>query len=155
MTDHGDPPTQLIAVQLDTLSVQEAAEVLGVTPKTIRRRIKQGTLQGFKHPTSQGYEWRVRLDGQVDTHTAELGRHVDIPAPSMGGQVDTQGTAEVAIKALAVLEQIQQEHRAEVEQLRQENQQLAGQVAFLQARVQEKERQIARLLAPQDEPPPP
>jgi excisionase family DNA binding protein len=161
MTDQGDPPTHLIAVQLDTLSVQEAAEALGVTPKTIRRRIKQGTLQGFKQPTSQGYEWRVRLDGQVDTqgiqvdtHTAEMGRELDTPAPSVGGQVDTQGTAEVALKALAVLEQIEHEHRAEVEQLRRDNQQLAGQVGFLQAKLQSAEERIKLLEAPKDEPEP-
>ncbi len=34
------------------------------------------------------------------------------------------------------------------------NEQLAGQVGFLQARVQEQERTIARLMAPQDAPTP-
>ena len=156
ITGQGDPPTHLIAVQLDTLSVQEAAEALGVTPKTIRRRIKQGTLQGFKQPTSQGYEWRVRLDGQVDAHavqvdtpTAEVGREMDTPAPPLGGQVDTQDAAEVALKALTVLEHIQQEHRAEVEELRRENQQLAGQLGFGQAKLQDAEEQIRLLAAPQ------
>ena len=163
MADQGDPPTHLIAVQLDTLSVQEAAEALGVTPKTIRRRIKQGALQGFKQPTSQGYEWRVRLDGQVDAHavqvdapTAEVGREMDTPAPPLGGLVDTQGAAEVALKALTVLEHIQQEHRAEVEELRRENQQLAGQLGVVQAKLQDAEEQIRLLMAPKEpEPEPP
>lgn len=55
MPDQGDPPTQLIAVLLDTLAVQEAAQVLGVTPKTIRRRIQQASWPGFTQPTSQTY----------------------------------------------------------------------------------------------------
>ena len=41
-----------------------------------------------------------------------------------------------------------------VDHLQWENQQLAGQVGFLQARVQEQERQIALLMAPQDVPAP-
>jgi hypothetical protein len=62
------------------LSVQDAATVLQVTPKTIRRRLKQGTLKGWQQPTSQGYEWRVQMD--------MLGRemdsppHVQVPTPS-------------------------------------------------------------------------
>ena len=55
----GDLITHLPGVHLDTLavhipslSVQEAAERLGVTAKTVRRRIKQGTLHSFKMPTS-------------------------------------------------------------------------------------------------------
>ncbi len=38
------------------LSVQEAAVHLGVSEKTIRRRIKSGALPAFQLPTSQGYE---------------------------------------------------------------------------------------------------
>jgi excisionase family DNA binding protein len=45
-----------------TLSVQEAAARLGVSEKTIRRRIKSGALPAFQLPTSQGYEWRVQVD---------------------------------------------------------------------------------------------
>ena len=76
-----------------TLSVQEAAAHLGVSEKTIRRRIKSGALPAFQLPTSQGYEWRVQVDEaavQVDgapVHAAGQGQgpgqrrvHVDTPA---------------------------------------------------------------------------
>ncbi len=31
----------------------------------MRRRIKDGTLHGFKQPTTQGYEWRVMVPDHV------------------------------------------------------------------------------------------
>jgi excisionase family DNA binding protein len=143
-------------VQMDALSVQEAAMVLGVTPKTIRRRIKQGTLQAVKQSTSQGYEWRVlvNMDGQVDTHTMALPVQEQAHAPATGGQVNThQDASDVALKALSVLEQVQRDHQVEVEQLRRDNQQLAGQVGFLQAKLQDAQERITMLEAPKDEAP--
>ena len=155
----GDLITHLPGVQLDTLavhipslSVQEAADCLGVTAKTVRRRIKQGTLRSFKMPTSQGFEWRVQLDpqdGHVDTRPSTLGDHVDIREVDSGVQVPTHPTAPVAevLKALDLAEQLRRDNAALVAR----NEQLAGQVGFLQAKVQDQERQIALLMEPQDE----
>ena len=55
------------AVHADgSVSVQEAAHILGCSEKTIRRKIKAGTLKAHQLPTSQGYEWRVELNGATD-----------------------------------------------------------------------------------------
>ena len=56
--------------------------------------------------------------------------------------------------AREVVEEVRRAQREELERLRRETQQLAGQVGCLQARVQEQERQIALLMAPQDPAPP-
>lgn len=45
----------------ERLSIRDAAERLGVSPDTIRRRMKKGELVGEKEPTPQGYEWRIIL----------------------------------------------------------------------------------------------
>lgn len=50
----------------DSLTIQEAAEKLGVSIKTIRRRIEKGSLQAYKVETKRGYEWRVVLPGSMD-----------------------------------------------------------------------------------------
>ncbi len=45
----------------ERLPIKEAAERLGVSADTIRRRMKKGELVGEKEPTPQGYEWRILL----------------------------------------------------------------------------------------------
>ncbi len=45
----------------ERLSMKQAAERLGASVDTIRRRLKKGELVGEKEPTPQGYEWRIVL----------------------------------------------------------------------------------------------
>ena len=45
----------------ERVPIKEAAERLGVSADTIRRRMKKGELVGEKEPTPQGYEWRIVL----------------------------------------------------------------------------------------------
>lgn len=56
-----------------TYSVAQAAQALGVTPKTIRNRLKRGDLQAEKLPTKGGFTYRVvlpeappRMEGEVE-----------------------------------------------------------------------------------------
>ena len=44
-----------------SLSLKEAARQLGISERTIRRRIQDGSLEGYKQATEHGYEWRVCL----------------------------------------------------------------------------------------------
>ena len=67
-----------------SVSVQEAAAAFGCSEKTIRRRIKAGTLAAHRVPTSQGYEWRVHLNGG-DHRTGDP--VVQVPPPK-GVQLD-------------------------------------------------------------------
>ena len=43
------------------VTIREAAERLGVSPDTIRRRITRGQLQAVKEPRPQGFVWMVEL----------------------------------------------------------------------------------------------
>ena len=56
------------------LTVQQAATAVGVSERTIRRRIKEGSLAAEKVPTAQGYEWRVQLDGAACLAGGQPGR---------------------------------------------------------------------------------
>ena len=49
----------------DGVPIAVAAQALGVSEKTIRRRIASKHLDAHKLYTSQGYEWRVMLPGQA------------------------------------------------------------------------------------------
>ena len=49
-----------------TVSIAEAAQRLGVSEKTIRRRLSGGALRGNRIGRPQGYVWAVQLDDEVD-----------------------------------------------------------------------------------------
>ena len=48
-----------------TVSIAEAAQRLGVSEKTIRRRLGGGALRGERISRPQGYTWAVHLDENV------------------------------------------------------------------------------------------
>ena len=53
-------------------SIEEAAEELGVSPSTVRRRVKRGQLQAVQARIAQGYEWRIRLRAEDKTPNPPL-----------------------------------------------------------------------------------
>ena len=134
-----------------SVSVQEAAQILGVSEKTIRRRIKAGTIKAHRLPTSQGYEWRVQLDGSSDQSpprpVAHLDGHHD-HLPSDAAQIDnnqnkTENASSAPINGVsneALLKALDF-----AERLQRENMELAGRVGFLQAKLQTAEEQILAL----------
>ncbi len=133
-----------VAGELDAmaagLTVQQAAAVAGVSERTIRRRIKEGTLAAEKVPTAQGYEWRVQLDGATclpggQACRVDDGRVDGMIAPAMGG-VDRAAdeVGEALVRALGLVERLQRE-----------NLELAGRVGFLQGKLQETQAQLLAL----------
>ncbi len=46
-------------VNMERVSIPEAARRLGVTQDTIRRRIRKGELAAYQEPRPQGYVWLV------------------------------------------------------------------------------------------------
>ncbi len=130
-----------VVEELDTtatgLTVQQAAAACGVSERTIRRRIKEGSLAAEKIPTAQGYEWRVHLDGaarppgkpsrrvddnRVDSRTAPAANGVDRMAEEISAAL---------VRALELVERLQRE-----------NLELAGRVGFLQGKLQETQAQL-------------
>lgn len=45
-------------------SIEEAARLLGCSARTIRRRIKAGSLKAFERPIPRGFEWRILLEDE-------------------------------------------------------------------------------------------
>jgi len=46
---------------MEKVSIGEAAQRLGVSTDTIRRRIGKGELTAHQEPTPQGFRWKVEL----------------------------------------------------------------------------------------------
>lgn len=47
------------------VTIQEAAHKLGIAESTVRRRLRNGELQGEQMTTPQGYTWLVELPDDV------------------------------------------------------------------------------------------
>jgi len=122
------------------LTVEHAAGRLQVSERTIHRRIKQGKLQAHKVDTPRGQVWCVHLDsmsGMDDNIRQRASLTVDTPAVMEDSALPVGETLELVRL---------------VDRLSRDNQQLAGQVGFLQSEIQQRDRQIALLMAPKDEP---
>ena len=143
-------PSQIVQVD-GSVSVQEAASTLGCSEKTVRRRIKAGTLSAYQLPTSQGYEWRVHVNGATDQSPSlsadQLASqsdqlpgesvHVDDLPDTSSARLSPHSNAagnEPLLKALGLVERLQRE-----------NMELAGRVGFLQAKLQTAEEQLLAL----------
>jgi hypothetical protein len=48
-------------VNMERVSIPEAARRLGVTQDTVRRRIRKGELTAYQEPRPQGYVWSVDI----------------------------------------------------------------------------------------------
>ena len=122
-----------------SLSIEEAAESMGVSAATIRRRIKTGELAAFKRTTPYGFEWRIGAGPEsigLITTGDQVVESPDQPVVESADQTPVPETLEL-VRLVA--------------RLSQENQQLAGQLGFTQAKLQEAERTVALLMAPKDE----
>jgi len=130
------------------LSLTDAAAHLGISERTLIRRIEKGSIRGEKIGEGRGGVWRVYLDGQsAAPHVQASDSRQAMPVPLSDSEHSVSdsptGSAAPNLDRLVDL----------VDRLQRDNQQLAGQVGFLQAKVQEQERTIALLMAPQDEEP--
>ena len=81
-------------VIMATVTIQEAAQHLGVSQDTVRRRIRKKELQARQAPTPQGFRWVVELeDLEEDAQAAPTPTH----RPDIGGAQaeDGQGVREL------------------------------------------------------------
>ncbi len=126
-----------------SLSIEEAAESINVSPATIRRRIKTGEIAAFKRTTPYGFEWRIGAAPEsigLITTADQVVEGPDQPVVESADQTPAPETLEL-VRLVA--------------RLSQENQQLAGQLGYLQRQVHEQQETIQRLLmAPKNEPEP-
>lgn len=108
-------------------TIKEAAEALGISEKTVRRRIKDGSLEAQQIPGKYGIEYRIiDLKDVRPKDVIPLDKGLDI-------EVDT-----ALAKALDIIKALQEE-----------NERLAGQVGFLQAQVLELDSKVRLLTGPE------
>jgi len=64
---------------MESVPIKEAAERLGVSADTIKRRMKAGELVGHQKPTAQGFVWLV----EVPARSEEEDREGEAPAGAL------------------------------------------------------------------------
>lgn len=85
-------------------SITEAAQQLGVSTATVKRRLHNGTLKGRQDPRPQGFVWVVELDCDGDNDDNTTGSDAALIA-ALHAQVD-QLTEELASRR----QEVQQLH---------------------------------------------
>jgi len=137
---------------MEGISVQEAAEDLGLNEKTVRRRIHLGQIPAIKVPRPQGFEWRVYLDGipQPILEAATHPIHLNTIPQALKTQMDTPPVQVDTHLDTPPIQMDSNELLRLVEKLHDENSQLAGQVGFLQAKLQDAQHQIKLLEGPKE-----
>ncbi len=100
---------------MERLPIAEAAQRLGVSDVTIRRRIKRGDLRAEKEPTAQGYEWRVLVP--ITLEPPPHPEHETGQAPPVADVPIQTGEADALRGTIAVLERELAARNAEVDRL--------------------------------------
>jgi excisionase family DNA binding protein len=122
-------------------TLAEAASLLNCSVDTVRRRIRRGELHAVQDAGRHGPTWRVLLGATLGT-VPTVGS-TPSSMPSVNGATPST-TPSMGEDSPAFLEALRM-----LDAMRQENRDLAGQVGYLQARVQMHEETIRALMVPQ------
>ncbi|MSQ33450.1 MAG: DNA-binding protein [Dehalococcoidia bacterium] len=158
--EEGPAEDQGVGAFLHGYSVAEAAQVLGVSEKTIRRHIKAGRFSATLFNGPRGPEYRIEsLELRVASAGAALLEEATAPGDTAGatadsfpavGQAQELALAGLEGAATALLADLQVQLAAKerrIEELQQEKVQMAGKVGVLLERARHLEEQL-KLLPP-------
>jgi excisionase family DNA binding protein len=150
-----------------SISVPEAAERLGVSERTIRRRIKQGAIRATSVETAQGHIWRIdpaslarhpatppgtvrrhpadatrREDAAIRHSAEETRQNEDATRQSAVMPAGTPGTPPGTVPevVLVLLDELRQEYRDRIAELEDKNERNIAAATHWQARATEAER---------------
>ena len=142
--------------QADTgLSLTDAAAQLGISERTVLRRIKDGTVDGRKVGEGRGGVWRIYLSVSDSQPASVSDSPTNAPGTLSDSPTDEPGNVSASVSDSQTHPAPEMIRMVElVDKLQAQNQQLAGQLGFTQAKLQEAERTVALLMAPTDEPAP-
>ncbi|MBI4330415.1 MAG: excisionase family DNA-binding protein [Chloroflexi bacterium] len=121
-------------------TIEEAARALGVSDKTVRRRIKDGTIKAEQITGKYGPEYRIpeaQLASLRERPLPPLPEEPQDKPATPSAAPPTLSTAPPMDKALDMIKDLQAE-----------NERLAGQIGFLQAKLIDAESKLRLLQAP-------
>ncbi len=125
----------------EKVDIKTAAQRLGITQEGVRKRIQRGLLKAEKIDN----RWLVALPAQLEEVQDRLESALYMVGEQLEEGSSLHGTG---------LERVVQSFLEKLERAHRENLELAGRVGFLQARLQDAEREIQMLRAPAQPPEP-
>ncbi len=129
------------------LPLFDAAQALGVSPATLRKRLKAGTAQGERRQTRSGFAWWVEVDNVPAPEGTQVGAQPGRDIAEMATQVGDQvGDQQVPTDYLALQEAVSrlEAHNAD---LRDTNAHLTDELTARRREVQELHVLLGRMQA--------
>ncbi len=150
----------------DLLTIAQAAEALGLSVKSVRRRIKAGSLEAEQVDGKFGAEWRVRLTtarpGVAGADHSPSAGHIRSDHGTSNGRMTNGREATTpqttrADQGIARLADLLERAQDDIRRLNDERAELYGRLGYMQAQLAAKDEQIKALEAPKEPiaPPPP
>ena len=72
---------------VDLVPVAEAARRYGVSVDTVKRRLRNGELQGHKQPGRGGFSWLIEMNGASPSNSEDATANATVDAPVNDGEV--------------------------------------------------------------------
>jgi hypothetical protein len=117
------------------LRLREAAATLGVSERTLRRRLRDGSAEGRRVSTPFGVAWEVWTDDADPTPSTPVGRRNGHADPAL-------------LEALRLIERLQADSRAAEQRYQQQLLELSGRAGYFQAQLEQARETIRALEAP-------
>jgi hypothetical protein len=103
---------------IQAVTIPQAAQALGISVVTVRRRLKRGELRGQKVPTVAGFEWRILVPSALVDASAGAASSPPEQGPTHPGD---EGADQ---RLIAALQAQLAEYRTELDARRREVQEL-------------------------------
>jgi Helix-turn-helix domain len=110
---------------MKSVTMAEAAKLLGVSVDTIRRKLRRGELQGYQQPRPQGFVWVVELPEDLENPGNTFAEGIASTPASDGGSKDEVHSLEEVVAVLQAQVTAQQKQmEAQQEELAAKNKQI-------------------------------
>ena len=95
---------------MEQVPIAEAARRLGVSVDTVKRRLRNGELQGYKQPGRGGFSWLIEIDESSPSNSlGNASANATVNAPANDGEVQALRELVETLRAQVTAQQSQLE----------------------------------------------
>ena len=101
---------------MELVTMTEAAQRLGVSTDTIKRRLRRGELKGHKQPRPQGFTWLIELEAEFENGNgtrAATHAHTDASTDASTGASDHLEDFIASLRSQVAAQLVAKDHQIE------------------------------------------